>query len=55
MKPIIKLILGIGIACSNIRSAGSYIRGTNGYSNGHSNGITSNGIANKNMEDKINA
>jgi len=25
---------GIGIACSNVRAAGSYIRGTNGYSNG---------------------
>merc|ERR1712054_505969 len=25
---------GIGVACSNVRAAGSYIRGTNGYSNG---------------------
>jgi ribonucleoside-diphosphate reductase alpha subunit len=25
---------GIGVACSNIRAKGSYIRGTNGYSNG---------------------
>lgn len=25
---------GIGLACSNIRASGSYIRGTNGYSNG---------------------
>jgi ribonucleoside-diphosphate reductase alpha subunit len=25
---------GIGIACSNVRASGSYIRGTNGYSNG---------------------
>jgi len=25
---------GIGVACSNIRAGGSYIRGTNGYSNG---------------------
>merc|ERR1719454_428017 len=25
---------GIGVACSNIRANGSYIRGTNGYSNG---------------------
>merc|ERR1719399_1453605 len=25
---------GIGVACSNIRAGGSYVRGTNGYSNG---------------------
>merc|ERR1719188_1848659 len=25
---------GIGVACSNIRASGSYVRGTNGYSNG---------------------
>jgi len=25
---------GIGVACSNIRAQGSYVRGTNGYSNG---------------------
>jgi len=25
---------GIGVACSNVRACGSYIRGTNGYSNG---------------------
>jgi len=25
---------GIGVACSNVRAEGSYVRGTNGYSNG---------------------